>query len=111
MIAVVLLVIGYALVSLIAIVYLLRRCAKIQETNLRLLAKSVSLALFLTPTISVPATIPIPAVLQLCIGILAVHPGLALVGLLPIVVATIACFLLLKATKLLRKLVYDEPSD
>ena len=103
MIAVAILVIGYALVSWIAIARLFRACAKIRRVSLRMLAKSASLALFLTPTISVPATIPIPAVLQLFIGVVAVHPGLAVVGLLPIAVATIVFFLLLQIVKLLRK--------
>lgn len=106
MITVALVICVYVLVSMIAIRWLFRICAKIRNVNLRLLAKSACIAIFLTPTISVPATIPVPALLQLLGGFIALHPALALVGLLPIIVATLAVFVLMKATNLLRSLVY-----
>ena len=50
----------YALVSLISILWLLGLCKRIRSLNLRLLAKASCLAFFLTPTLSVPATLPMP---------------------------------------------------
>ncbi|MBO6657618.1 MAG: hypothetical protein JJ934_12020 [Pseudomonadales bacterium] len=110
MITVALFIFAYASVCLIVIVPLFRICTKIRNVNLRLLAKSACLAVFLTPTISVPATIPVPAVLQLLVGLIGLHPGLALVGLLPITVVTLAFFLLLKAMNFFRRPVNEEPS-
>ena len=110
MLTVALLVSAYALVSLIAIVSLFRVCGNIRNINLRLLANSACLAIFLTPTISVPATIPVPAILQLLLGVIALHPGLVLVGLLPITVTTVAFFLIMKAWKILSRSGYEQPS-
>jgi hypothetical protein len=110
MIVGILLFTAYVFGSVIAIRALFRTCVKVKNINLRLLAKSASLALFLTPTISVPAAIPMPAFFQLLVGVAALHPELALVGLLPIAVVTLGSFLLMKVTRSLKSLVYGESS-
>src|SRR5690554_8024346 len=102
MITVAIFIFAYLLFSMITIVSLFRVCATIREVNLRLLAKSACIASLFSPTISVPATIPVPALVQLLGGVIALHPGLVLVGLLPIIVATLVIFLIMKAMKLLR---------
>lgn len=102
MINVAIFICAYLLFGMITIALLFRICAKIRNVNLRLLAKSSCIALLFTPTLSVPATIPIPALVQLLGGAIALQPALVLAGLMPIIVAIFVIFLMMKATGVLR---------
>mgnify|MGYP001065214236 CR=1 FL=1 len=110
MIVVMLVVSAYTLISAVAIRSLFRKCAGVKNPNLRLLAKSASLALFVTPTISVPATVPVPAILQLLVGVAVLHPELTLVGLIPITVVTLIFFFSIYVARLLKSSVYGASS-
>jgi len=96
MLVVVAIVVAYLALSIFAAFYLVGRCSTITADNKRRLAKSFIVALFFTPTISVPGTVPVPALAMLSMGIVGIiqlrveYLAIALLyGLLPIVVSTI----------------------
>lgn len=101
----------YAVLSIFVIVLLFRRCEMIRQENLRILAKSATVAFFLTPTISVPAATPVPAILMLFLWTIALQLHIALfIGLAPIAGATLALFLVTKVVKLFWALIHETPS-
>ncbi|MFT4714405.1 MAG: hypothetical protein ACJAYE_003738 [Candidatus Azotimanducaceae bacterium] len=118
MLTIALIVLLYFTVSFISLYYLMRRCAFVQSENRRIFAKSLCFAIFFTPTISIPASLPVPAVSMLMVGLVGLVQAqgelvlaAALTGLLPIAVAAVLMFSIAKLIKLFMRLVNSVPSD
>jgi len=107
----------YFVVSFIAVFYLMRKFSSVRTENRRIFAKSLCLAIFFTPTISIPGSFPVPAIAMLMVGLVGVVQlqgelvlAAAIVGLLPIAIVTVSMFLFAKLVTLLWRLVHEVPS-
>ena len=102
-------VLFYVTASYFAVRFLINKCSVTNSYNLRLLAKSLCYALFFTPTVSIPGSLPVPALAMLFVGVAGLfqfHGQLVLaailVGVLPISVVMLVLFSFVKMSHILR---------